>query len=180
MRVAVRAQGGPGGGAATEGGAAGEPDGTPVDGAQAARQRLMLACARATVDEMAAAVARFDVAGAARDLRPVETGLVMLRGRVGATGAPFNVGEVAVTRAAVRLPDRSVGFGYQMGRSHERARLAAVIDALGQDQSRRTLLETDFITPVLARAAAEDRDVAAQSAQTRVDFLTMARGEDEL
>ena len=35
-----------------------------------------------------------------------ETGLVMLRGRIGGDGAPFNVGEATVTRAAVQLAIR--------------------------------------------------------------------------
>src|SRR5512139_3658243 len=45
-----------------------------------------------------------DLAGQPHDvLRAPETGLVMLRGRMGATGAAFNLGEATVTRCAVRL-----------------------------------------------------------------------------
>ena len=40
------------------------------------------------------------------DLREPENGLVMVRGRVGGDGAPFNLGEATVSRAAVRLVDR--------------------------------------------------------------------------
>ena len=36
-------------------------------------------------------------------LRAPEVGAVMVRGRTGATGAPFNLGEMTVTRCAVRL-----------------------------------------------------------------------------
>ncbi|MGB3407750.1 MAG: phosphonate C-P lyase system protein PhnG, partial [Jannaschia sp.] len=36
-------------------------------------------------------------------LRRPETGTVMVRGRAGATGAPFNLGEVTATRCALRL-----------------------------------------------------------------------------
>src|ERR1700741_3556522 len=46
-------------------------------------------------------------------LRPVETGLVMLRGRAGGTGQSFNLGEMTVTRAALMLeaPGAGIGFG---------------------------------------------------------------------
>ena len=45
-----------------------------------------------------------DVAATPHDvLRAPETGLVMLRGRMGATGGAFNLGEATVTRCAVRL-----------------------------------------------------------------------------
>ncbi|MEM7778109.1 MAG: phosphonate C-P lyase system protein PhnG [Pseudomonadota bacterium] len=151
---------------------------TPRGEADSDRRRLMLACARATDGELEAAVAGFGDADAARDVRAPETGLVMMRGRIGGTGAPFNFGEMSVTRAVVQLSDQSIGFGYQMGRSHVRARLAAVVDALGQDPVRRAQLEDVFVQPVLARAAADDANVQAESAATRVNFFTMTRGED--
>ena len=37
------------------------------------------------------------------NLREAENGLVMVRGRIGGDGAPFNLGEATVSRAAVRL-----------------------------------------------------------------------------
>ena len=40
------------------------------------------------------------------NLREPENGLVMVRGRIGGDGAPFNLGEATVSRAAVRLVDR--------------------------------------------------------------------------
>ncbi|MGQ3358871.1 MAG: phosphonate C-P lyase system protein PhnG, partial [Phreatobacter sp.] len=63
----------------------------------------MATVARATVGELAALDA---MAGdRAEVLRAPEIGLVMVRGRVGGDGAPFNLGEATVTRAAVALPD---------------------------------------------------------------------------
>src|ERR1700722_12633838 len=50
-------------------------------------------------------------------LRPAETGLVMERGRISGTGAPFNLGEMTVTRCALRLQGGPVGFGHVAGRS---------------------------------------------------------------
>ena len=65
-----------------------------------------------------------------KPLRGPETGLVMLRGRVGGTGAPFNVGEATVTRATVKLSDGSVGHAMAFGRDGEKARLSAVIPTI--------------------------------------------------
>ena len=56
----------------------------------------------------------------------------MLRGRAGGDGAPFNVGEATVTRAIVELPSGERGYGHILGRDAERARLAAILDALWQ------------------------------------------------
>ena len=44
----------------------------------------------------------------------------MVRGRVGGDGAPFNLGEATVSRAAVRLSTGEVGFGYTLGRDRQR------------------------------------------------------------
>src|SRR5215471_2577610 len=55
------------------------------------------------------------------ELRPVETGLVMIRGRVGGDGQTFNLGEATVTRAAVRMNSGEVGFAYLLGRDSDRA-----------------------------------------------------------
>src|SRR5258705_11526000 len=49
------------------------------------------------------------------NLRQPENGLVMVRGRIGGDGAPFNLGEATVSRAAVRLSTREVGVGYTLG-----------------------------------------------------------------
>ena len=45
------------------------------------------------------------------NLREPENGLVMMRGRVGGDGAPFNLGEATVSRASIRLQDGTVGHG---------------------------------------------------------------------
>ena len=71
------------------------------------------------------------------DLREPENGLVMVRGRVGGDGAPFNLGEATVSRAAVRLSTGEVGFGYTLGRDREKARLIALCDAMVQSAELR-------------------------------------------
>lgn len=112
------------------------------------------------------------------DLRPPETGLVMLRGRIGGDGASFNVGEATVTRCAVQLQSGQVGFSYALGRDQQKARLAAVCDALWQNDAHRDAVERHVLSPVRTRIDAERAETDCRTAATRVDFFTMVRGED--
>src|SRR5215468_10464984 len=57
------------------------------------------------------------------DVRSGESGMVMVRGRIGGDGAPFNLGEATVSRAAVRLSSGEVGFGYALGLDRDKARM---------------------------------------------------------
>ena len=112
-------------------------------------------------------------------LRKPETGLMMVQGRAGGTGERFNLGEITVTRCALRLTGTDaqapVGVAYVVGRNHRHAQLAAMADALLQDPAEREVLEDTLLTPVRAhlqqlQAVRHDR---AQT--TKVDFLTVAR-----
>src|SRR5437763_16021082 len=69
------------------------------------------------------------------NLREAENGLVMVRGRIGGDGAPFNLGEATVSRAAVRLASGEGGFGYALGRDRDKARMIALCDALVQSDA---------------------------------------------
>lgn len=110
-------------------------------------------------------------------LRGPEVGAVMVRGRQGGTGAPFNLGEMTVTRCSVRLACGTAGHAYVQGRDKDHARRAAVIDALLQTDAAGALTR-DVLSP-LAEAEAERRKTrAAKAAATRVEFFTMVRGED--
>lgn len=109
-------------------------------------------------------------------LRRPETGTVMLRGRAGAVGAPFNLGEMTVTRASLRLACGTVGHAWVQGRDQDHARCAALADALLQTD-RAATVQGALIAP-LFRAEAERRATrTARAATTKVDFFTMVRGE---
>ncbi len=149
-----------------------------ADAATQQRQALMRICARASEAELQQALDALAPIPEAEDLRAPEPGLVMLRGRVGGDGAPFNLGEATVTRATVRIGG-TLGYSYVLGRCPDKARLSAIIDALGQDADWRARLEEVLIGPVNARRAAEQRAEAAETARTRVNFFTLVRGEDE-
>ncbi|MDP2803621.1 MAG: phosphonate C-P lyase system protein PhnG [Phreatobacter sp.] len=140
-----------------------------------ARKTTMAAVCRATTTELAGLDA---IAGdAVRVLRAPEIGLVMVRGRVGGDGAPFNLGEATVTRAAVSLPDGVIGFGHVLGRDKDKARLAALADALWQAPATRDAVEA-LLRPVRERIAAETALKRERAAATRVDFFTMVRGDN--
>src|SRR5258707_10495114 len=83
-------------------------------------------------------------------LREPENGLVMVRGRIGGDGAPFNLGEATVARAAVRLSTGEGGFGYTVGGDRQKARMIALCDAMGQSDQFAGAVVTNVISPLLA------------------------------
>jgi alpha-D-ribose 1-methylphosphonate 5-triphosphate synthase subunit PhnG len=111
------------------------------------------------------------------NLREPENGLVMVRGRTGGDGAPFNLGEATVSRAAVRLSTGEVGFGYTLGRDRHKAQMIALCDALIQTADHADTVEAKVLAPLRAAISAERSRKAAETAATRVDFYTLVRGE---
>jgi alpha-D-ribose 1-methylphosphonate 5-triphosphate synthase subunit PhnG len=111
------------------------------------------------------------------NLREPENGLVMVRGRIGGDGSPFNLGEATVSRAAVRLASGEIGFGYVLGRDREKAQLIALCDALIQTAGHGDAIERQVLAPLRAAITSEHKRKAAETAATRVDFYTMVRGE---
>ena len=101
------------------------------NGRQAQRQAAMAVLAHSDAADIAGCLGGIAVPPY-EDLREPENGLVMVRGRIGGDGAPFNLGEATVSRAAVRLATGEVGFGYTLGRDRQKARMIALCDALVQ------------------------------------------------
>jgi alpha-D-ribose 1-methylphosphonate 5-triphosphate synthase subunit PhnG len=143
---------------------------------QAQRKAAMAVLAHSKADDIAD---RLDAVAlpAHEILREPESGLVMVRGRIGGDGAAFNLGEATVSRAAVRLASGQVGFGYALGRDREKARLIALCDALVQTDEFADLVEGSVIAPLRTAMLARRHQKAAETAATRVDFYTMVRGE---
>jgi alpha-D-ribose 1-methylphosphonate 5-triphosphate synthase subunit PhnG len=140
-----------------------------------ARRRVLGTLARATADELRSAIARLGPLPAVRDLRAPDVGMVMLRGRIGGDGAPFNAGEATVARAAVRVTDIGPGYGWRLGRDAEAARMAAILDALWQSADWRARIDAEVLAPLAERQDREREAAAAKAAATRVEFFTMAR-----
>ena len=111
-------------------------------------------------------------------LRGPETGLVALRGRIGGGGAPFHFSEATVSRASVRLENGATGHAIALGRDTGKVRIAALLDAMAQDDASGEWLERTVIEPLRADREERDRIARAQAAATKVDFFTLVRGED--
>lgn len=140
----------------------------------ARRQRWMSVLARASAEAIAARLAGAPELPPSTLLRGPESGLVMLRGRAGGGGSPFNLGEMSVTRCTVRNGAGFVGHAYVQGRDQRQARLAAELDAALQDPARHDALEQAVIAPLAAAQQAARDEAAAKAAATRVQFFTMA------
>lgn len=110
-------------------------------------------------------------------LRAPEIGSTMVRGRAGATGAPFNLGEVTVTRCALTLSSGEVGHAYIQGRRKSDAEAAALVDALMQTDAADAL-RVSVLDPLMQELTAAKAARAAKAAATKVEFFTLARGED--
>lgn len=151
---------------------------TPSSDKTAERRAAMAVLAQAPAADIEHGLDRVGTF-AFNELRPAETGLVMLRGRIGGDGAPFNVGEASVTRAAVQLETGEIGFSYVLGRDAKKARLAALCDALWQSQAHRTVIEQHVLAPLRDAQQRQQALKRAQTAATRVDFFTLVRGEDD-
>jgi len=115
-------------------------------------------------------------------LRPPETGLAMVRGRVGGSGDAFNLGEATVTRATLRLRAAAdipltIGIACLLGRDKRRTELAALSDALLQVPAYHQTIYTQLIQ-VQAQQIEKDREAQRRAAAaTRVEFFTMVRGD---
>lgn len=143
-----------------------------------ARRRRMAVLAGATGEELRRLWEAASVVVEATPVRGPETGLATVRGRIGGGGSPFNVGEVTVTRATVRLAGGQIGHAYALGRDHEKARISATIDALCQVPDWESRIDAAVIAPLAGVQDAADARKRQEAAATRVDFFTMVRGED--
>ncbi|MGC0152038.1 phosphonate C-P lyase system protein PhnG [Chromobacterium vaccinii] len=113
---------------------------------------------------------------APRWLRRAETGLMMLQGRSGGTGARFNLGEISVSRASCEIAGH-VGHGWVRGGDGRHAELIAQADALLQDPARHGELMASWIAPLEAELAERRAARSREAAASKVEFFTMVRGE---
>lgn len=146
------------------------------DSPNQARRAMMGLLAKAPAERLASCLASLGTEPPTDWLRPPQSGTVMIRARIGGTGAPFNFGEMTVTRCVLRLANGTIGHAHVQGRDKDHARRAALIDALWQDDPAR--IDDAVLTPLRAEALAAQRIRAAKAAATRVEFFTLVRGED--
>lgn len=143
---------------------------------QADRQQWLSTLAKAPVTQLTSYWTALNLTPEFSWIRAPETGTVMVQGRSGSSGNPFNLGETTVTRCSLMLADETVGHGYIQGRNHTAAEIVALCDALLQ-QGNSTVLEA--VVKPLADAQQKHKDsIQRKAAATKVDFFTLARGED--
>lgn len=111
-------------------------------------------------------------------VRGPEIGAVMIRGKVGGGGAAFNLGEASVTRATVKLASGEIGHSIILGIDERKARIVAHLDALRQIPDWVGQIDSKIVRPALDAMNAEKLRCAEETEATRVDFFTVARGED--
>jgi alpha-D-ribose 1-methylphosphonate 5-triphosphate synthase subunit PhnG len=119
----------------------------------ATRQHWMAVLARATQGEVDALLQQAGPLPAHELLKAPETGTVMVEGRAGG----------------------AMGFSYALGRDGRKARLAAIADALLQDEAETGPLRRGV--SALAQKQQAARELASRkAAATKVDFFTLVRG----
>lgn len=146
----------------------------------AARARWMSLLARAPFDALREATERYGAIPGFHWLRRPQTGLAMVRARTGGTGSQFNLGDMSICRCALRIDSGEMGVAYVAGRDAQHAQLAALFDALLQSgDAERVRKVTHLVLQPIERALQRERaTVAAQAQSTKVDFMTMVRGEN--
>ncbi len=149
---------------------------TALNDQQTRRRSAMTVLTHAARTEIARCLEALAIPAYER-LRAPESGLVMLRGRIGGDGAPFNLGEAAVSRAAIRLNTGETGFGYTLGRDHAKAELIALCDALIQTADFAEAIETHVLKPLRAPSRRRARAHGCTDRCDQSRFLhTRARG----
>jgi len=139
------------------------------------RRRWMSILAKAQPAELANAWDALPERPGFSALRAPENGLVLVRGRMGGSGDAFNMGEMTVTRAVVRLGGGETGVAYVAGRDRQHAELAAAIDAMMQSDALRPVAEREIVDPLARAQDARRLTSARKAAATKVDFFTMVR-----
>lgn len=142
------------------------------------RKTQMAILARAEIGELESLIGKHVPLPVFTILKPPETGTVMVEGRAGGTGQRFNLGEATLTRCIVRLGSGTIGASYALGRDRNKAQLAALAEAILQDEPADGPLHAG-LDAIAARQAAARVVASRKAAATRVEFFTMVRGENQ-
>lgn len=152
------------------------PDSTSA--ATQRRARLISTLSKARFDDLKTLWDNMPKKPGWQRLKPPEVGMIMVRGRTGGDGAPFNLGEMTVTRCVVQIAGGAVGVGYVAGRNAEHAELVAVIDGLAQDPQARQAVSDGIVEPLALLERRLDEAASRKAASSRVEFFTVSRGDE--
>jgi alpha-D-ribose 1-methylphosphonate 5-triphosphate synthase subunit PhnG len=125
-------------------------------------------------------LARLEAVGRLPDfeyLREPQKGLIMVRGRTGGTGRPFNLCEALASRCSVSVNGHQ-GHAYVLGDDPERALAAAIASALARDPAYAGKI-AGMVLELEDELARKREAQLARTMQTKVDFFTLVRGEDD-
>ena len=151
-----------------------------MDASSASRREWLRVLAMEDPSRLSAEWDRWLLKPEVEAVRGPETGLVMVRGRIGAGGDRFNMGEATVSRATLRLRHPAlaaelVGEAHVLGSDTRHAWLAAVFDGLLSDDGQRADVLRTVVEPLRAEQEQRDARRRGEASGTRVDFFTMAR-----
>ncbi|MEJ5349560.1 MAG: phosphonate C-P lyase system protein PhnG [Desulfosoma sp.] len=141
------------------------------------RRRWMSVLAQADSEDVLAFWERYPNKPDYTILQGPDTGLVMVQACTENRNGRFFLGEVTVTKCVVALRQGTVGVSMILGRRPRHAEIAAVLDAELQDSSKNSHLMETLVEPLAKRRHEAERREAVRVASTRVDFMTMVRGE---
>ncbi|WP_245503962.1 phosphonate C-P lyase system protein PhnG [Rhizobium laguerreae] len=114
-------------------------------------------------------------------IRRPESGSAMVRGRASGTGMQFNLGDVTVTKCTLQLRTGEIGVSYVMGRNKRHAALAALFDAMLQNEGKSGEPATQaFIAALDQSRTRRHQAIVAETKTSKVDFTMLARGDVEL
>lgn len=153
------------------------PSSSQLSSTQPERAAWMSLLAQSPFPNLQDLVLNYGVLPQATWLREPEIGLAMVRARTGGSGSQFNLGEVTMTRCTLKLSTGEIGHAYLAGRNKKHAEWAALFDALMQTDEAASVREK-LLVPITALLATQRQKLKAQAEATKVDFLTMVRGED--
>jgi alpha-D-ribose 1-methylphosphonate 5-triphosphate synthase subunit PhnG len=140
----------------------------------AARQAWLAILAKATVSELTECLSNAPELPDFNILRPAETGMSMVRGRIGGGGQAFNLGEMTISRCSIRDAGGRIGHGYAAGRDLAQVALIARLDAALQDEALHPAYERAVLAPLREAQAARRAATEARAAATEVKFFTLA------
>ncbi|MBI5122110.1 MAG: phosphonate C-P lyase system protein PhnG [Rhodospirillales bacterium] len=147
----------------------------------AARARWLAILAQAPKQVLKEAWGRLEAKPDYRLIRAPETGLALVRGRIGGVGQRFNIGEMSLCRCSLAVDDGQggevAGHGYVAGCDQDHALYVALFDGLMQLPPHGARLESDLIAPQEKTQADAKRQSVETAQASRVEFFTMVRGE---
>jgi len=138
------------------------------------RQSWLGILARASAAQLSSLLENTPALPEFQHLRVPESGMAMVRGRMGGGGAAFNLGEMSLARCSIRDAAGRVGHGYASGRDTAKVELIARLDAVLQDEALFPLYDQAVLRPLAEAEAARRAGVEARAAATEVKFFTLA------